>query len=553
MSKVRGGKAHSRAVEGKEEYGVWEELPVPRLDRDADISQLRRELHIHGRSSIQSPGTNSLPLPEFTDDPEFDWRGIRVRIQTRNYVDYNTKKPYSKTSTPAELRVKAIALARPQPPEHLVLHLVATAKLTYPSSGRGSKPRWEDLWREAYEDLYHKEDTWPTVEVEYQRNRTSPKMIDTAKGAQLASADFDREPYLEADIITAGVKHLYKWIPKNTLFILLDRNGKVVFLSFPDALQWFYSEEVTQHIKKDLEFLFYVEPPFTPDKQRHPLNSLWIKEHPEFDKTKMPKEDDDNIEKNRFHGVLHYGVHHEKGRERVSKPILHSDWLQPGGYSQALRTNTMENGIGVMTRAVAFLHKLADPESHDQCCDVVRNTKRCIITAEDEPYAMRALLGNLWTESHVDASDVHKGFAGLAYLGDFEGTCYSALYDILLLTKGAGGDLVLPQYRLVLPADHGNITLIRGHETVHSTLPWKGRSRYCAVHTGHQSVLVDAMAEKERRRVKNSASESRKRKREDRGEEYEGEEVEGANNIQGENERGKNEGGEAGGACTCKG
>lgn len=38
MSKVRSGKAHPRAVEGKEEHGVWEELPNPPLDRDADIS-----------------------------------------------------------------------------------------------------------------------------------------------------------------------------------------------------------------------------------------------------------------------------------------------------------------------------------------------------------------------------------------------------------------------------------------------------------------------------------------------------------------------------------
>lgn len=543
MSKVRGGKAHARAVEGKEEYGVWEELPIPRLDRDADISQLRRELHIDGRQPQQISSADTTPLPEFTNDRVFNWRGIPVWVQTRHYVDHGLPKPFVNSKATIDLRKAAIALARPQPPQHLVTFLIARIKLSRPKSGRGSNPKWENLWRECFERLYREHDTWPSIEAEYSTSVASPAMVEAMEKAQTECAKFDTGPYLVADIMEAGAKSVYEHSPKDSIFIVLDKRGKVSVLSFPKALQWFYSAEVAQHIKEDVEFLFYVEPPFAPDKQRHPLNSLWIKEHPEFDMSKMSKEDDD-IKNNRFHGVLHYGTHHEEGRRRPNKAVYHSDWLQPGGYTQALKENTMENAFGVMTRAVAFLHKLADPKSHDECLDVVRHTKRCIHTTTDEIYTMRAALGNLWTECHVDASDVHGGFAGLVYLGDYEGNHRSLLRSRTTLTQIQGGDLVLPEYGLVIPASHGSITLVRGHETIHCTLPWKGRSRICVVHTGHQSVLVDAMAEKKRRRVKESILKSRKRKREEEGKEIEKEEVDAGGDVEEQDK-----GGEDGEGC----
>lgn len=410
MSKVRGGKAHARAVEGKKEHGVWDELPTPQLDRDANISQLRYELHIDGRPSTQTSSTPVTPLPESTIDIDFNWRGIPVRVQTRHYVDHSLKEPFKNSKAQIDLRKAAMALARPQPPQHLVIFLVAQRKLSRPKSGTGSHPKWEDLWRESFERLYRQHDIWPTIEAEYLTSGVSPAMVIAMSAAQDACVKFDAGPYLEADIVEAGAASVFDHTPKDSIFIMLDKTGKVAVLSFPDALQWFYSAEVAQHIKDDIEFLFYVEPPFAPDKQRHPLNSLWIKEHPEFDMNKMSKENKD-IRSNRFHGVLHYGTHHEEGRERPNKAVYHSDWLQPGGYSQALRENMMETGFGVMTRVVAFLQKLADPESHDKYLDVVRHTKRCIHSTSDEIYTMRAALGNLWTECHVDALDVAVGFA----------------------------------------------------------------------------------------------------------------------------------------------
>lgn len=132
--------------------------------------------------------------------------------------------------------------------------------------------------------------------------------------------------------------------------------------------------------------------------------------------------------------------------------------------------------FGACTEMLRHIFGLVDPELLDDYRSVAREVAKLRYLdktetrTQDDPFILRALLINVLTNEHRDASDWHYGLAGLVPFGNFQ-----------------GGDLLVRELGLQIESKSGCLQLLRGRELRHAITEWTGR-RFVVVTTTHEPV-----------------------------------------------------------------
>ncbi len=368
------------------------------------------------REEFVKSGSSAWTLPQgtATDDVngestihDSEWEGYPLQQQVFHRIDLRLGNPFSDSNLSALLEAKIRSKGIQVPPCRLVKYLMAKNTLTRNVTGKRS---WYWEWENAFRILWHHEEKWAEVE----------KAADIAEKSKLWQAALSRvekhhpknpsENYIQADVDAASQydEGIYRPVPEGTIYVALDKNYQVLYLHFPEALQYIYQENVLPRIVQDICTYAYHEPPPSPDDKRHPRHDLYLKENPRFRPAVGAC------------GVYHIGSWHSTGHPNGYVNLTH-DTCGSEVDIVRLRLDLLKGAMGPLSHAAKMFMEIADPDMAQEYAKVFQHTPHAIATIKGEIFTLRAILVNVKTDSHVDSSDWEKGFAVMMPMGKFEG------------------------------------------------------------------------------------------------------------------------------------
>jgi hypothetical protein len=92
-------------------------------------------------------------------------------------------------------------------------------------------------------------------------------------------------------------------------------------------------------------------------------------------------------------------------------------------FPRIMYTDLQEGGFRVSTEAVNFFFKQICPDDFKEYADIRRLMDQRLMFhtgADVETFSLRALLGNVAFQDHIDDSDAAYGVAGIVTFGEFE-------------------------------------------------------------------------------------------------------------------------------------
>lgn len=259
------------------------------------------------------------------------------------------------------------------------------------------------------------------------------------------------EDYLhnnQRNSFTSTNEGYYRKPPKDALYILVDKNHKLVILLDPNGITNAYGPDVKAKMEEDTDNYFAIKKPASTEG-----NQRWRgdKEHFELNPHLTKAEC----------GTDYYGSWHPAGHPNGPMYIT-PDARNLQGIEKEVMMEYMKGAHGQMNKLVDFWFGVFDPELQQEYRNVYKvipETARLPPTCaeEEETFSLRAILRNRQTYEHVDMQDWNGGLVGLLQLGFFY-----------------GGALVFNQLRLQLDGYRsGAVVLFRGNLLKHFVQPCK--------------------------------------------------------------------------------
>jgi len=296
-------------------------------------------------------------------------------------------------------------------------------------------------------------------------------------------------------------KGIFYYVKHAEIIFILDKNNKVLLFQCSNAIRQLLSDEFQEHILDSFQKYSIIHAPPLPDGTRHGLHwTDWLKEHPNFDYRNPANK---LREVGPQAGVYHFGPHSCIGDSTGAKGLYASqdssgriiDWP----HLQKEQVKLRYSAFGAVAEVLKFFFKLLDPELMEQYKKVAEEIDKLDIPfqtqREGQVFCMTALLVNLLTVEHRDASDWKFGLAAVIPVGEYE-----------------GGDLVLRELGLLIQAPSGSAQFIRGCELRDSITKWCG-TRFVTVNVTHESVRKWAENQMKSRELGNLSSPKNKLKR----------------------------------------
>ena len=300
----------------------------------------------------------------------------------------------------------------------------------------------------------------------------------------------------------ATEKGIFYFVKDTDIILILDKNNSVLLFQCSDAIRQLLSNELQEHILDSFQKYSILHAPPLPDGTRHGLHwTDWFYEHPNFDFRNPANK---LREVGPQSGVYHFGSHSAIGDSCRAKGIYatqdSSGRIKDWSHLQQEQVKLRYSALGAVAAVLEFFFKLLDPELMEKYKRVAEEIGKLDYIPfqtqrEGQIFCMTALLANLLTVEHKDASDWKFGFAALIPFGDF-----------------TGGDLVVRELGLQIQVGSGSVQFIRGCELRHSITKWNG-TRFVTVNVTHESVRKWAENQMKTRESENQPSPTKGSKR----------------------------------------
>lgn len=425
-----------------------------------------------------------------------------VRHEKLLNIDFHDKKAFENSNFHKELKNKLTkweaVTARPSA-EALQLTLAEHYLTMGPNardkkSGKFKSPKVQ--MQECYEKLWRMprgEEAWLNISNAHAQLLTTgaPKKQPLKK---ILEDIIDQWRYLKkhsADQVynnmrnryAATTPHIYRNIPEHMMYILVDRNDKLVMFNGPHGIQNAYGSQVLVILENDTEHFWALK-----TKPANKSSKRYLSDDYHFSINPHLKVEDC--------GTEHDGAWHGRG-DRVGRGDVFqtSDFTNLDHEQKALLLRYLETRHSVINRMLTFWFGVFEPElmqEYQALYKAIPEHARLPPTCEqeDEVWSLKVFLQNRQTDEHCDEGDFTAGITGLSQLGKWEGgkMCFREL------------GLALPGY-----AVPGNAFIFRGSVLTHAVAPWSGR-RTAFDFTTHESLRL--MANRIRAEGRGSSSNS---------------------------------------------
>lgn len=450
---------------------------VATLAQTVDEVKTKASEEIADGGNVQKSTLHNRTIEHFTTN---GLTVAKVKFSDIDVFANHTGQTYRKCQTAVRFEEKVNKAIGKQP--ELIIERWAAAHILL-AKGGDIGGRTDDYWRRA-RDLTQQQ-LYVTQELESnirQQMGDNNAPVDTAFSQMLemvqeALKQKTENPYFQSQRDAYAAENAFFYHVTAEITMVLDQNDKVIAFHCSDAFGKLLDKVVQKDVTDSFETFSTLQPVPLPDMTRHGIHYIdWLAERPEFD-SRNPQ-NDPCLAKS---GVYHIGVRCSLWDPTGTKdPFPTKDsWsrIDERSFVQKQQYRLQHNALGACTELVSFFFGILDPELLEEYRKVVAEVSKLgYLNFETrrigEPFAMRALLVNLMTDDHRDASDWRHGFAGLVTVGKFE-----------------GGDLLLRELGLRIESKPGTLQLIRGRELRHSITKWKGR-RFVVVSVTHEAVRL---------------------------------------------------------------
>ncbi|PUU73376.1 hypothetical protein B9Z19DRAFT_1069034 [Tuber borchii] len=171
------------------------------------------------------------------------------------------------------------------------------------------------------------------------------------------------------------------------------------------------------------------------------------------------------------YGVFHWGVWMQRGHESMG-PVITADTNKVGAQLR-IHQHDLFASLHNTSYPKGFSPGATDKTERDKMQKATQalhdGDKDLWCKSDTECFALRACLVNVWTEPHVDCSDME--WAMISPFGNFD-----------------NGEFCIADLERRFTFQEGYIAGIRGKRFVHFTRKWSG-SRICLVSTMHSAVF----------------------------------------------------------------
>lgn len=267
-----------------------------------------------------------------------------------------------------------------------------------------------------------------------------------------------------SEVQTISERYLPIHVPHQAFYLALDRNFKRLFVLFSDPYSLLYGPDVGKRVqdqvRENITNYAIVRPPGAPNNKRHRSYDQWLLENPMFCSGSESR-----------CGVFHWGVWMQRGHESLG-PVITADTNKVGAQLRVHQHDlfTSLHNISYLKRFLLGAIDKAERDKMQKATQALHNGHKDLWCKSDtECFALRACLVNVWTEPHVDCSDME--WAMISPFGNFD-----------------NGEFCIADLERRFTFREGYIAGIRGTRFVHFTRKWSG-SRICLVSTMHSAVF----------------------------------------------------------------
>ncbi|PUU72424.1 hypothetical protein B9Z19DRAFT_681893, partial [Tuber borchii] len=200
-------------------------------------------------------------------------------------------------------------------------------------------------------------------------------------------------------------------VPEGAFYLALDTKYRRIFALFSSPFNLVFPPNIGKHVlqttTQNIHQYTQLRPPSLPADRRHQDHQEWLRLQPKEDS--FPKS---------LYGVYHWGVWRERGHPE-RPPVLTADTSIDGDERSELQA--LFRSFGNITQVKSVLLEAINGNQHNLMLDTVARLppKQTPLwrTYPKEPFALRACLVNVFTQPHVDCSDMD--WAMTAPLGTF--------------------------------------------------------------------------------------------------------------------------------------
>lgn len=208
------------------------------------------------------------------------------------------------------------------------------------------------------------------------------------------------------------------------IFIVTDKNRRVVFANIENLSQILFGDEVTQLMDRAIDLWSFYHPLPRPETSRHVVDRYVRRKHPELDPSKCTVETLQNAKM----AVAHYGCWSLKGDR-------HGKFICQTADTRGVKTHNPElfsimfqrfakAVLGKTSELIRFLAKPLDDKYCKECVEIFENLpdmSRLSVDSEEDWISLFALGINGYTQRHTDIRDIQGGLAGLFTVGRYTG------------------------------------------------------------------------------------------------------------------------------------
>jgi len=271
-------------------------------------------------------------------------------------------------------------------------------------------------------------------------------------------------------------KGIFYYVKDVDILMVLDKNKKMIIFQCSNAFQKVLSREIQDRVVDSITKYSVLQPVPLPDGTRHGMHwTDWLQENPQFDYRNPAN---DLLRIGPQSGVYHFGIHCQVGDTVGQRGVMatqdSSGRIEKFPHVQQELVKLRYSAIGAAEAVHEFFFKLVDRELMEDYQKVAKQASTLGIDFEtrrkNQIFSLTAVLLNLLTIEHKDASDWKFGIAALVPMGDY-----------------TGADLLLRELGLKIKAPPGTVQIMRGCELRHSTTKWKG-IRVVTVSVAHDAI-----------------------------------------------------------------
>ena len=462
-------------------------------DRKPEFDELFHALRVWKEKDVPSAASDhTMSESPHWYSHKFDWMGIPVHLIRLKKHDLKVKGSFKQGPLNKEVQAMIDEKVDPRPTDDMVIWTMSEIRAEYDRKSNKEQREmalgrkgsmWSTILQMARKKLWTEKAQRQALVEAMKSGRPAnvpQKTFDEAREKVDAwkrngSNKEDKCHQLDRDTVAAADEEILPPMNEadNGVFVVMDAFSEFLVVAIDQGLQQLYGQGVVDNLIKSFDvFGALTEEASLKDGHRHSMDDEWVREHPNYGRTKETPLDDESL---KWHGVWHYGAHFAIGQSGLEEPKPMKDMLWKDEDTKIQLVDWQEKlfrgPFSVQTNAVRQYFRWTDSETCSKCEDFNRVITPRLNTVQHELFSIRAVLYNTPSENHIDRFDMEHGYAWLTSVGNYEGSY-----------------LLVPELRFKVRFRSGTVIGVRGREIYHSSTAFQGESRYCVVHTNHQDM-----------------------------------------------------------------